>query len=80
MIATLNINFIGCALPNLPGVYTDVAVYNNWIDETIIWDSGEHEHIPTPTTVMYDNASDSNATVLSLCLIAVYILVLIISK
>jgi len=26
----------GCALPNYPGVYTDVAYYNKWIAEILL--------------------------------------------
>ncbi|KAJ6634729.1 Trypsin-1 [Pseudolycoriella hygida] len=39
---------VECALPNFPGVYTDVAIYNTWISSTIDWVGGEHEDIPTP--------------------------------
>lgn len=41
----------GCARPNFPGVYTDVAIYNAWIDSIIDWQEGEHEIIPTPTPI-----------------------------
>lgn len=41
----------GCSLANFPTVYTDVAVYNTWIDSILNWDSGEHENVPTPTSI-----------------------------
>lgn len=40
-----------CGLAGFPGVYTDVAIYNFWIDSIIGWE-GEHENITTPTTMM----------------------------
>lgn len=41
----------GCGFPNFPGVYTDIAMYNVWIDSIIVWNDGEHENIPTPTPI-----------------------------
>lgn len=38
-----------CGLPNFPSVYVDIAIYNFWIDSTIVWNEGGHENIPTPT-------------------------------
>lgn len=26
---------IGCATPNIPGVYTEIAKYSSWINKTI---------------------------------------------
>lgn len=40
-----------CGLPNFPGIYVDVAIYNTWIDSTISWNAGDHEIIPTPTPI-----------------------------
>lgn len=33
-----------------PGVYTNIAQYNSWIDSTLVWNGGSHSNIPTPTT------------------------------
>lgn len=41
----------GCAVANFPAIYTDVAVYNTWIDSILNWNDGEHEIVPTPTTI-----------------------------
>ncbi|XP_037041047.1 trypsin-like [Bradysia coprophila] len=41
----------GCAVANFPTIYTDVAVYNTWIDSIINWNEGEHEIVPTPTSI-----------------------------
>lgn len=40
-----------CGLPNFPGIYVDVAIYNTWIDSTISWNGGDHEIVPTPTPI-----------------------------
>lgn len=40
-----------CGLANFPAVYADVATYNFWIDSIIEWDEGEHELVPTPTSI-----------------------------
>lgn len=37
----------GCALPNYPGIYTDVSVYNGFIDSAIRF-VGSHSAVPTP--------------------------------
>jgi len=74
---------VGCAARNFPGVYTDVAVYNSWIDATLIWNDGQHGNIPTPTTVIIDTTdapNDSASKLLSLNLIAAGVLALILSQ
>ncbi|KAG4072964.1 hypothetical protein HA402_006644 [Bradysia odoriphaga] len=71
---------IRCAEENLPGVYTDVAAYNSWIDEKVYW-AGEHQDIPTPTTVAATTTppstpSHGTTAVLSFGLISVFFCVL----
>jgi len=71
---------IGCALPLLPGVYTDVADFNDWIEERIIWE-GVHEIIPTPTTVMTEAPEGSSTSILiSLNLIGACLLIALVSQ
>lgn len=41
---------VDCGLLQYPTVYTDVAVYNSWIDSTLTW-NGEHDGIPTPPSL-----------------------------
>lgn len=67
-----------CALENHPGVYTDVALYNSWIDEKIYW-AGDNEDISTPTTVSTSTSAVPNqgtAVVLSFSLISFCLLIL----
>lgn len=42
---------IDCGLLQYPTVYTDVAIYNAWIDSTLAWNDGDHENIPTPPSI-----------------------------
>jgi len=59
---------IECALPMLPGVYTEVAAFNPWIDEMLLWD-GTHASIPTPTTVRSGSTFMSiSITLIAACL------------
>lgn len=37
-----------CGDPNYPGVYTNVAFYNTWINAQLTWNGGAHANIPTP--------------------------------
>lgn len=53
-----------CAAENLPGVYTDVALYNSWIDEKIYW-VGEQEDAVTPTTAANTIPSNASAAVVA---------------
>lgn len=38
---------IGCALPNLPGVYARVSRFTDWISETICSKDENHQEVPT---------------------------------
>ncbi|KAJ6637745.1 Trypsin-1 [Pseudolycoriella hygida] len=71
-----------CALPNLPGVYADVAVFNSWIDDKLAW-TGAHSNIPTPTTIRVDTTNapgDSTKISISVKLLLASVLALIMSK
>jgi len=45
-----------CALPGIPGVYTNVASYDNFINQAVVY-TGTHSSVPTPTTRRPSNAS-----------------------
>lgn len=71
-----------CALENHPGVYTDVALYNSWIDEKIYW-AGDHQDISTPTTVSTTTStvpSQGTEVVLSFSLISICLLILTVAQ
>lgn len=40
----------GCGVANFPTIYTEVAVYNAWINWAINFNGG-HDIVPTPTPV-----------------------------
>ena len=40
-----------CARQNFPGVYTDVATFNSWIEEQLVWNNGSNNNIVTPTPI-----------------------------
>lgn len=40
----------GCGRPNFPGVYADVTIHREWIEECLLW-TGNHNNIPVPTTI-----------------------------
>lgn len=46
-----------CGDARYPGVYTNIAAYNAWIDSTLVWNGGSHSSVPTPPTRKPSSAS-----------------------
>lgn len=44
----------GCARPKLPGVYTDVSKYRQFVDDCIAWDNGSQANVPKPNNPLGD--------------------------
>lgn len=53
-----------CGDAMYPGVYTNVAYYNDWINSALTWNNGSHANVPTPTPNRQPN-SDASSIMIS---------------
>lgn len=55
----------GCARPKLPGVYTDISKYRQFVDDCIAWDNGPQANVPKPNNPSGDVPNDGDEFIIT---------------